>query len=46
MMNQKEKLFIYLIYPNQCVNCVLDGSEKCKLEIENCECKNHITKKE
>ena len=42
--NKKEKLFIYLIYPNQCVNCVLDGDSGCKLEIKDCVCKNYIPK--
>ena len=40
--NKKEKLFIYLIYPDQCVHCSLDGSCECKLEIINCCCKNFI----
>lgn len=42
--NKREKLFIHLIYPEQCVNCVLDGCSECKLEIENCVCKNYINK--
>lgn len=40
--NKKEKLFIYMIYPEQCVHCLFDGSSECKLEIFNCCCKNFI----
>lgn len=42
--NKKEKLYIYLIYPEQCVHCSLDGSCECKLEIIDCMCKNYIKK--
>ena len=40
--NKKEKLFIYLIYPKQCVICLLDGDSECRLEIEDCVCKNYV----
>lgn len=37
-----EMVYMNHIYPSQCRYCANLDTEYCKLEIENCECKNYV----